>query len=257
MNILLKDIKEDKLLFDAICSIKKTHQKYKDKMKKMLSIHVDEAAVKDLLSRREDKLKKLAKLKDRLNSVRKEEKQDVKRLKKRRKAIQDSINNMKYRRLQKYGIVSLTPQLLGHIIDYVASEPKHLYNMACSSLIHQFSKEMDTVVTWTRQKIEGMMPSKHEKALRFINRSVNTQCTYLNMLCKVRFMIFYIFKEIHVECLQRAAAQNYHGNHLRAIHDVLRGRIKTHDSLIYSCTGIGRLSDIKWLAEYFKVSSSW
>ena len=27
MNILLKDIKEDNLLFDAICSIKKTYQK--------------------------------------------------------------------------------------------------------------------------------------------------------------------------------------------------------------------------------------
>ena len=88
MNILLKDIKEDKLLFDAISSIKKTYQKYKDKMKKMLSIHVDEAAVKDLLSRREDKLKKLAKLKDQLNNVRKGEKQNVKLLKKRRKAIQ-------------------------------------------------------------------------------------------------------------------------------------------------------------------------
>ena len=217
-------LREDKEIIDSIIQIKRHYNKH-SRMESFLRLNTDKESI-DKLFKQPVKIKRtLKQLRDSLDKAKKKERNDLKHVVKRRKAIKNCINNMEYKRLERFGIISIKPELLGNIIEYVASDPKDLYNMHLSSLIHQISKKMDQIV-WNRDEY-------------------NKAETYLQKLFRIKMGKFRIFQVIRRSLRQRSVERHFAYG---------LGDIVNFPLILYSCTSIGRLNDVKYLIENFKVS---
>eukprot|EP00942_MAST-04A_sp_MAST-4A-sp1_P012494 g12494.t1 len=170
----------------------------------------------------------------------------------KRKKDKKTLKQLKYKRLKKYGIIRLketAPSLFAHVIEFISDDVKCMYSVLVSSMLKQFTENMDTL-----SKVQVKKTLKrfyinieyHPEVVAYKEEQEMENQYYLKMLLFSKLLPLKIYNELsNVGTIKRSVKSMYSPR----ISSIRLPKIP----LLEACEK-GKFHDVRFLIEHYHMA---